>query len=111
MEPAFTYHHDFLSAPSCCKSLINHFHKTVISIKAITSTIKTYQYQENGLFDAYLMNNLIFDNHPLLKDMTCLNLRINKKNLLIMFLSVYKIQKRTVTLNIVQNSTYFDFAK
>ena len=43
---------DFFSVPFCYKTLSNHFHKSVTSIKvtSINLVIKMYQFQKNGLF-------------------------------------------------------------
>ena len=69
---------DSLSDPFCYKTLSNHFHKSTISIKVITSInskINMYQVQKDKLSADYLLNNLIsFDYELPLKDVICLNL-------------------------------------
>ena len=49
-----TYQQDFLCTPYCYKTLSNHFHKSVFSIKValINSIIKIYPFQKNVIFDA-----------------------------------------------------------
>ena len=55
---SITYHQDFLSLPHCYKVSflpISHFNENNFK-----EFIKMYQFQKNVLFDAQLLNSLIF---------------------------------------------------
>ena len=72
----------FFCAPYSYEALSNHFHKSITSTSIVNSITSNYDFQNNELFDALSLNNLIFEDGPPLK-FTWIFMNFHEKNLLI----------------------------